>query len=214
MLSKAQKQELANSLTHGIALIASLVGVVLMLGLSLQTQSRLAVGAAALYCFSLVLTYGSSTLYHSILHPGAKKVLQKLDHIAIYFLIGGSYTPLVIHYLDPGIGWPFLALLWSLIAIGVIYKSFWLDKAPVFSLIFYLALGWMVLPVARPLFDNLPLFSSATIVLGGAFYTLGVIFYVWKRFTYHHAIWHLFVIGGSASHYLAILYAMSRWSLG
>jgi hemolysin III len=210
MLTREQKQELANSLTHGIGLLASLVGVVLLLALSVQTGSRLAVGAAALYSFSLLLTFGSSTLYHSLPHPGAKRVLRILDHVAIYFLIGGSYTPFVLLYLDTEQSWPFLGLLWGLIALGVVYKTWWLDKAPAFSVAFYLGLGWMVLLIARPLFSQLPLFCIWTIALGGFFYTAGVIFFIWKRYTYHHAIWHLFVIGGSASHYLAILYGLGR----
>ncbi len=210
MLTRDQKQELANSLTHGIGWLGSLVGAVLLIAVAVQTGSRLAIAAVGIYCFSLMLTYGSSTLYHSLVHPGAKKVLQKVDHIAIYFLIGGSYTPFVILFLEPNIAWPFLGLIWGLVLLGTLYKTWWLDKAPILSLVFYILLGWMVLLVGRPMLETLPVFCIAALVAGGLFYTTGVIFYVWKRYTYHHAIWHLFVIGGSVSHYLGILYGVGK----
>ncbi len=210
MLTRGQKQELANSLTHGIGLLGTLIGAVLLMTIAVQTRSRLAVLAVLVYSFSLMLTYGSSTLYHSLTHPGAKRVLQKLDHIAIFFLIGGSYTPLVLLYLKPELGYPFLGLLWGLIALGVIYKTWWLERAPNLSLAFYILLGWMFVFIGKPMLDTLPAFSIGAVIIGGLFYTVGVIFYVWKRYTYHHAIWHLFVIGGSISHYLAILYGLGK----
>lgn len=210
MLSRVQKQEMANSLTHGIGMLGSLVGVVLLLTLSVQTQSRVAVAASALYAFTLMLTYGSSTLYHSLVHPGAKRILQKLDHIAIYFLIGGSYTPFVLLYLPASMAWPFLGVLWTLIVLGTVYKTWWLGLAPKLSVVFYLFLGWMVVFIGRPMLQSLPSFALLCLAVGGAFYTFGVLFYVWKRYTYHHAIWHLFVLGGSVSHYLAILYIVGK----
>ena len=210
MLTRAEKQELANSITHGIGLLGFMVGAVVMITLAIQTNSRIAVGATALYCFTLILTYGSSTLYHSLSHPGAKMVLQKVDNIAIYFLIGGSYTPFVLVFLSPQLAWPFLGLLWGLIALGTIYKIWWLGLAPRLSVAFYILLGWMFIFISRPMLESLPAFSIVGIVVGGLFYTTGVIFYVWKRYTYHHAIWHLFVIAGSISHYFAILYGLGK----
>ena len=208
MLSRTHKQELANSLTHGLGLLAGMVGVTLLLSLAVRTSSAAVVVSAAVYSFSLLLTYLASTLYHSIQHNEIKRVLHKIDHIAIYFLIAGSYTPFVLIYLDSTTGWTFLAALWSLAAAGVVYKLFWLGKYKRFSLFFYLGMGWMMLFVAKPFLENLPLVCIAWIVIGGFFYTAGVVFFVWKRFTYHHAIWHLFVMGGSLSHYIAVFYGV------
>lgn len=209
MALQTPRQEIANTLTHGFGLALSLIGVVVLAPIAWRTGSPWLMAGVAVYSLSLLATYLSSTAYHGVRHGALKNLLQKVDHIAIYFLIGGSYTPFVLLYLDPGRGQPFLALLWGFILVGIVYKIFWMGRLPIISVAYYLLLGWMAVFLLRPMLGDLPPFVLWAIAVGGVFYSAGVTFYLWKGFTYHHAVWHLFVVGGSACHYAAILYAVA-----
>jgi hemolysin III len=210
VLDRSAKQELANSLTHGFGLLGCLVAVPLLMTLAAQSRSRTMVLACAVYGLSLLLVYTASTVYHGIPHPGVKWVLRRIDHVAIYALIAGSYTPLVLLYLPPELGWPFLGALWTLSLAGSVYKIGWLGRYPRAALAFYVALGCAALLVIRPLAETLPPMAFRAVLAGGACYLGGVVFFTWKRYTYHHAIWHVFVLGGSAFHFVAILHGVLK----
>ena len=167
--------------------------------------SSLAVIAAAVFGASLVLLYTASTLYHSIPLPAAKGVLRALDHVAIYLLIAGTYTPFTLLALPPAWGWPLLAAVWTLAILGSAVDLGLLGRSRKVAAILYVGLGWVGLIAFKPLSEHLPTGGLALLLGGGAAYTLGVPFYLWKRLPYHHALWHAFVLAGSVLHFLAVL---------
>jgi len=151
-----------------------------------------------------LLVYTCSTLYHSFHQPKVKRVLHILDHISIYFMIAGSYTPFVLTYLYNTTGITLLSILWGLTIIGSFFKLFFTGRFEKLSVALYLIMGWMIVFIARPVVANLPMDCILMILAGGLSYTIGVIFYRWEKSPYHHAIWHLFVLGGSICHYIAV----------
>lgn len=201
-------EEQINTWTHGFGLFASAVGFLILLGVSLYLGEPLRVFALTLYGITLMMTFTTSTLYHG--HPdGARKVFwQKADHISIYFLIAGSYTPFALLVLNEDQGMSLLWLMWSLVLVGTIYKSVALHRFPTFSLALYLLMGWSGLWVAVPLYNTLPPISFTYLVLGGAAYTVGAFFFAYERIPYHHCIWHLFVLAGAAFHFFSIYLAV------
>jgi hemolysin III len=204
-IQDAIDKEVANSWTHGLGMLASVIGSAILLRLALaRGMSGGSLAVLILFCFGLISTYASSTFYHAWKRPRVKYYLRVLDHICIYLLIGASYTPFVYLFLRGVVGPWFLIVLWLLIVMGVFYKIFYFDGGRFFSTLYYLTLGWMAIIIIKPLIENLPPGVLETILWGGFFYTTGVIFYSWKYFKYHHAIWHLFVMAGSFCHYLAL----------
>jgi hemolysin III len=205
--SRMEREEFANAITHGFGVLLTLVGTPILLNLGLEGGDWYQVLGLSIYCFSLLMVYSTSTVYHSIKNPWYKRVFRKIDHISIYFLIAGTHTPFLIKYLNNGLGMFYLYILWALVLIGIIYKAFFIHRLKFLSLIFYLGLGWMAVLTIPPMLDQMNDSCFYWIMIGGAFYTLGIIFYVWKKIPYHHSIWHLFVIAGSTGHFIAMLYA-------
>lgn len=206
-------EELANSLTHGAGLVLSLVGAPLLVVAAALTADPFRVVAASVYALTLVLLYSASTAYHSARDARVKEVLQRVDHAAIYLLIAGTYTPFTLVTLRGVWGWSLFGTVWGLALTGVILKSRFGARLPALSTIIYLAMGWMIVVAIRPLISHVPLAGLRWLMLGGAFYTAGVVFYVWERLRYGHAIWHLFVIGGSMAHFAAVFwYALPQLS--
>jgi hemolysin III len=197
--------ELANSLTHGLGAVLSATALIAMVfSASLHGTARDIVGAAIFGC-SLVLLYTMSTLYHAFRGPRVKRVFKILDHTAIYLLIAGTYTPFCLTTLRGAWGWSMFGVIWGLAALGVGFKSVFTGRFEALSTAIYLAMGWIVMIAARPLWLRLPRPGMYWLMAGGLFYSLGVVFYSWKRLKFHHAIWHLFVLGGSLSHVAAVL---------
>ena len=207
--SRIEREEFANAITHGFGLLLTLVGVPILLNLGMEGGDSFQVFGLSIYCFSLLMVYTASTVYHSISHPWYKRAFRKIDHIGIYFLIAGTHTPFLIKYLNNGLGTIYLYILWGLVVVGTIYKAFFIHRLKFLSLIFYMGLGWMAVLTIPPMLDQMNDSCFYWIVIGGAFYTLGTIFYVWERIPYSHSIWHLFVIAGSVGHFIAMLYAFS-----
>jgi hemolysin III len=203
------KQELANSLTHGFGVLFGIVAIPILIATATAQGNTPGLVGAAIFGFSFLMVYGFSTLYHSIGHPPLKRVLRILDHISIYFLIAGSYTPFILSYMLDATGITFLAVLWGMALLGIGFKVFFTGKFMKVSTAIYLGMGWMLLLVGQRFLDSLPGIVMLMLAVGGACYTLGVIFYVWKKLPYHHAIWHLFVLGGSICHYVAVLLAVA-----
>lgn len=199
------KEEIANSITHGIGVVFFIIAIPILLAYCTQKGSFQYTVCAGVFAFGLMMVYLSSTLYHSIQQRTAKRALRIIDHISIFLLIGGSYTPIAFHYLDKKTAIVLLVVVWFFVAIGCVYKVFFTGKYRFFSTLLYLVLGWLVVFVIKPLMISMPTEIFQLLAIGGVFYTLGVPFYLWRSYRYSHAIWHVFVLGGSVSHFFVIL---------
>jgi hemolysin III len=199
-------EELANALTHGFGLILSILGLS-WLWLKVQPSGDpWKMGCALLFGSSLIVLYAASTFYHSFQELSLKRRLRIFDHCAIYTLIAGSYTPFALITLyDSWGGWLF-GIEWSLAAVGIVFKLFFTERFNLLSTLFYLAMGWLVVISFQPLMAGLEPAGLALLVAGGLLYTLGAVIYIVEKPRFHHAIWHMFVIGGSTCHYFSILH--------
>lgn len=199
------KEEIANGITHGLGAVASIVGLAVLVGYAAMNGDAQDVTAVAIFGGSMILLYTSSTLYHSVPHDGARAVFKVLDHASIYILIAGSYTPFTLIALRGDMGWRLFTIVWSLAAVGVIFKVFFTGKFDKLSTMIYLGMGWSVVFYAKDVSAAIPDMGLWLLVAGGLSYTLGVAFYLWDKLPYNHAIWHLFVLGGTAFHYFSVL---------
>jgi hemolysin III len=200
----SRSEELAAALTHGCGLVACLSAVPpLLIAAANRADPGLLAGCIA-FGGSLILLYGASTCYHAVRRPGVKHRLRMLDHAAIYLLIAGTYTPFVLGPLRHDSGWTLLWLVWGMAGLGVLYKLLLGPRFPAVSTISYLAMGWAAVLVLRPLAERLPPAGLGWVVAGGLLYTVGVGVFLWERPRYGHAVWHGFVMAGSACHYWAV----------
>ncbi len=198
-------EEIANSVSHGVGLLAAIVGMPFLIA-SAQPLGVAGLVGASIFAGTMILLYLASTLYHAVPPGRGKRVLLKLDHGAIYVFIAGSYTPFTLGVLGGPWGWTLFGLVWSLAAIGVTLKAFDRLSHPWLSTGLYLLMGWLVLIAAVPLVDRVPPAGIAWLVAGGLAYTAGVAFFVLdSRLRYAHTVWHAFVIGGSGCHFVAVL---------
>jgi hemolysin III len=201
-------EELANSITHGIGLALSVVGLIVLIVLSVTRGSAWHIFGCTIFGVTLVLLYSASTLYHTFRTPRLKRILKILDHTAIYLLIAGTYTPFTLVNLRGFWGWTLFSLVWGLSVFGILWKFFHAERFQIISTLIYLAMGWLVLIAIKPVTIALPLSGILWLVAGGFFYTVGVVFFAFKRLPYNHAIWHVFVLAGSICHYLAVMFAV------
>lgn len=198
--------EFANSLTHGLGAVLGVAALVVMVvQASLHGTARDIVGAS-IFGASLVLLYSMSTLYHAFRGPRVKFVFKVLDHNSIFVLIAGTYTPFCLRTLPSGWGWSIFGVIWGLAVLGIVFKSIFIRRLSWLSLAVYLGMGWIVVIAAKPLAQHLPPGGLFWLGAGGLFYTLGTVFYAWKSMKFHHAVWHLFVLGGSACHVASVLF--------
>lgn len=197
--------ETANSITHGLGALLSVLALVLLTVAAAMRGSARHVVGGVIFGATLVLLYTMSTLYHSLRNPRAKRVFHILDHSAIYLLIAGTYTPFCLGTLYGSWGWSLLGAVWGLAALGIAFKSMFTGRFERLSTGVYLGMSWMVLVAALPLWRALHRTGLTWLLAGGFFYTLGVAFYAWHRLKFHHAIWHLFVLAGSLCHVVAVL---------
>lgn len=198
-------EEVAHSLTHGAGLLLGIAALVLMVVFSAQRGSARHVVACSVYGSTLVLLYGASTLYHALPRGRGKRVFGILDHAAIYLLIAGTYTPFTLVSMGGAWGWSLFGVIWSLAIAGVVLEAVSRGQVRRLQLTLYLVMGWLIVLAARPLFTGVAPGGLVLLVAGGLSYTLGVIFFVWKSLLFHHAVWHVFVLGGSVCHFLAVL---------
>ena len=198
-------EEVANSISHGVGFVLGIVGLVLLLVQAVDANaSATAITSYSLYGGSMILLFLASTLYHAIPSPRAKVWLKKFDHCAIYLLIAGTYTPFLLVGLDSPLARGLMIVIWGLALLGILFKLTIAHRFKVLSLMTYLLMGWLSLIVVYQLAVKLDIGGVTLLAVGGIIYSLGVIFYVCKRIPYNHAIWHAFVLGGSACHFLAI----------
>ena len=202
------REEIANVLTHGAGAVASLVGAAVLVTVAALGGDAWKVVGSAVFGTTLVLLYTASTLYHAARSPVARARLKVLDHCAIYLLIAGSYTPFTLIGLRGGWGWSLFGVIWGLAVAGTVFKLFFTGRFPRLSTAVYVAMGWLAVVAIGPMVQRLPAATLAWMVAGGLIYTAGTVFYHSRRIPYAHAIWHLFVIGGSACHFAAVLTQM------
>jgi len=202
---QTQGEELANALTHGTGLAASLAGLPILVLVAARSGGARQIVACSVFAATLVILYAASTLYHALPPSRAKQVLRVVDHSAIYLLIAGSYTPFTLGVLSGAWGWTLFGIVWGLAAAGILYKTLLGFRFPRLSTLWYVGMGWLAVVAIGPLTEALPAGGLAWLVAGGLCYTAGVPFYVRDRLRYRHAIWHLFVLAGSACHYAAVL---------
>ena len=202
------KQELINSIIHGFGIIFGIVSIPLLIALAIKSDNIAGVIGAAIYGFCFLQLFTFSTLYHGFQNLQAKHALEVLDHISIYFLISGTYTPFILIYLNSTFGVVLLSILWGLTAVGIVFKIFFTGRWNLISTFIYIALGLILFVGGRLFFINIPWPVLIMIFIGGGLYLLGVIFYLWEKYPYNHAVWHFFVLSAAICHYVAILMAV------
>ncbi len=199
------REERASALTHAAGTAAALVAGIVLVTLAALRGDGWQLASAIVFSISLVLLYLASTVYHSFHDPLVKRRLKVFDHCAIYLLIAGTYTPFTLVGLRGTLGWSLFAAIWSLALAGVVFKLFYTGRFRMLSTLVYVAMGWLVIVAIKPVMAALDAWTFGWLVAGGLFYTLGTVFYHRESLPYAHAIWHLFCIGGSLCHYVAVL---------
>ena len=198
-------EEIWHAITHGVGLLLSIAGLAILVAYATVQGSAITITSCAIFGATLILMYGTSTLYHAVTHPKIKKLLQQFDHAAIYFLIAGTYTPVTLVSLGSTLSWSLFSIIWATAAVGVFLKFLYPNRFEKFSLVLYLILGWIIVAAVKPLFENMDSGGLWLMLAGGLSYTLGIAFYVWDKLPFNHAIWHLFVLGGSILHFFMVL---------
>ena len=199
-------EEIANTITHGIGAALSVAGLVVMVLLATVSANPWSVVAVAVFGSMLVLLYLISALYHGVAHGKAKRVLKLLDHITIFLLIAGTYTPIALLAWSTGPDWVLLATIWSLALFGIVLKIVWAGRFKGLRIALYVAMGWLVVAWAGPLITGLGWGGTGLLLAGGLAYTGGIAFYAWDSLPFNHSIWHIFVLAGSAAHFLAVVF--------
>jgi hemolysin III len=199
------REEIANSVTHAVGVALSAAGLILLVILAIHYGDVWRVVGFSIFGASLLALYLASTLYHAIQHRPVKRILRKVDHAAVFVLIAGTYTPFLLVSLRGTIGLPLLAVVWTIALFGVLYKIFFTGRYEILAIIAYILMGWLSIFAYRQMVTYIPPLGVTLLFAGGFFYTLGVLLYALEKLPYNHAVWHLFVMGGSACHYAAVV---------
>lgn len=200
-------EDIANALTSGLGACFGIAGLVVLIAMSAGNAWQ--VTGVAIFGAALVLSYGVSAAYHGAPASGIKRVLRRLDHAAIFLLIAGTYTPFLLVNLRGPLGWTLFGIVWAVAVGGIVLKCTRLRHGEHASLLLYLGLGWLGVIAIKPLAEALDPGGLALLLAGGIAYTVGVIFYLWRSLPYRHAVWHLFVLGGSFCHFFAVTRAIA-----
>ena len=200
------RDELANSVTHAAGLLLSIAAVIVLIILAVRFGTAWHIVSCGVYGATMVTLYGVSTLYHTVPRGRLKGALRTLDHISIYLLIAGTYTPFTLVTLGGAWGWTLFGIVWGLALLGVVFKVFHTGKHEILSTATYIAMGWLAVIAVNPILDRFPIGCVLWIVAGGLLYTAGVRFYLKDHLPYQHAKWHVAVLAGSTCHYLAVLF--------
>ncbi len=204
------REEIINSITHGIGIILAIAGLAILTAFSAKYGTVWHIVSSAIYGATLIATYSASTLYHSVTHREVKAVFQSIDHASIYVLIAGTYTPFTLVPLrEVGAwGWSLFWAIWGLTILGLILQAVQLKHSKAVRVVLSMLMGWVAAIAIKPMLGIVPDFSLVLLLVGGFFYSVGVIFYLGKKIPYHHAIWHIFVLLGSLCHFCAIFVAL------
>lgn len=196
-------EEQYNAISHALGIVLGIVGLILLIIFDSQ-QSEYSTMSILFYGISIILLYTASTIYHAVTHERWKFIFRKIDHISIYFLIAGTYTPVALITLNEDAGWTIFWTVWGIAAAGTLLKIFFTGRFEILSLVLYLVMGWLIVFDIQDLLTHTTDLGANLLMLGGAFYTIGIIFYAIPKIPYNHFIWHLFVLAGSISHFLFI----------
>ncbi|MED4404079.1 hemolysin III family protein [Metabacillus fastidiosus] len=199
-------EEIANSITHGIGSLLSIAALVLLIVFSASYGDAWHIVSFTLFGVTMFLLYTCSTLVHSFPAGKAKDLFEILDHSAIYFFIAGTYTPFLFIAVKGWLGWTLFGIVWGLAIGGTIFKTFYVKKFIFFSTVLYVVMGWLIVFAWNHIVQSVPYNGVVLLVTGGILYTVGAVFYVWRGFKFHHAIWHLFVLAGTVLHFFSVLF--------
>lgn len=202
-------EEIVNSITHGIGALLSIIALIILIIVAGQQGDIWHLVSFSIYGSTLVLLYLSSTLYHSFTNPKIKNLFARFDHISIFLLIAGTYTPILLTTLRGPWGWTLFAIIWAMAVAGAVIRSIYLHRFRKLMVAIYLVMGWMAILAAKQIYELMPGISIWFLVLGGLAYSIGVIFYNWRKLPYSHGIWHLFVLAGSILHFFAIYFSIN-----
>lgn len=202
------KQEAVHSIIHAFGILFGIISIPILTALAAKNANVPGIVGASIYGFSFLMLFTFSTLYHSFQHPHIKRVLEILDHISIYFLIAGTYTPFLLIYLSNSFGITLLSILWGLTLLGIFFKIFFTGRFEVVSLIIYFLMGWIFIVGGKRFVSAVPPDVLIFIIIGAVLYSIGIIFYLWQKFIWHHAVWHFFVLAAAVCHYVAVLLAV------
>lgn len=202
--AQTKLEENVNAITHGLGILLSLIAIPFLIVKSAQSEDLVMVWGVSLFSFGMLAVYLSSTVYHSLREPRLKRLANIVDHISIFFLIGGTYTPLILHYIPRETATAFLSIQWLIIFGGIIMKLFFTGRYEWLSVALYISLGWMLIFVIKPLIHSVPPSIFSWIIGGGVCYTFGVIFYMLENRKHAHNIWHCFVLAGTIMHFIAV----------
>lgn len=202
------KQEVVHSIIHAFGILFGIISIPILTALAAKNSNVPGIVGASIYGFCFLMLFSFSTMYHGFQQPQVKRVLEIFDHISIYFLIAGTYTPFLLIYLRNSFGITLLSILWGLTILGIFFKIFFTGRFDIVSVIIYLLMGWILIAGGRRFFIAVPTDVLIFIIIGGALYSIGIIFYLWKGFAWSHAVWHFFVLVAAICHYLAVLLAL------
>jgi hemolysin III len=208
MESYTRKQEIVNGLIHGFGILFGISGLPVLTGIATSHGNTPGIIGAGIFALCFLLLFTCSTIYHIAQETVIKRIFLILDHISIYFLIAGTYTPFLLVYMNNAFGISLLSILWGLTILGIFFKTYFTGKMEIISIIIYILMGWIMVVGGRRFFDALPVEVLIFIIIGGGLYSLGIFFYVWDKFLYTHAVWHIFVLSAAICHYIAVLLAM------
>lgn len=201
-------EEIFNSVSHGAGSALSIAGTVVLIVVSAIYSDAWAVVSSCIYGASLIILYTMSTLYHAITNEKAKAFFRIMDHNTIFFLIAGTYTPITLACLRGWLGWTLFGIVWGAAAVGIVLNSINLERFKKVNMVCYILMGWVIIIAIKPMIDSVNTLSLIFLLVGGIFYTVGIIFYALKKLKYFHSIWHLFTVAGSVFHYFSILFAV------
>lgn len=200
------KEEIANAITHGIGILLSIPALVLLIVFASKYGTVWHIVSFSIFGTTMLLLYLFSTLTHGITKRSVKDVFERLDHVGIFLLIAGTYTPYLLVTIRGALGWTIFGIIWGLAIAGIVFKMFFVKRLIKLSTLLYIFMGWLVLIVAKPIYDGIGFEGFMWMLVGGLFYTIGSVFYVWRKIPFHHAIWHTFVLLGSAAMYVSVLF--------
>jgi hemolysin III len=203
--TQSRGEEIANSVSHGVGLLAAVVAAPVLVLSAVRQDGAARIVGASVFAATMVLLYLTSTLYHALPRNRVKQVFQVLDHAAIFLMIAGTYTPFTLGVLRGTLGWTLFVLVWGLALAGLVLTAAGGARYPKLRVCLYLAMGWLILVAVKPLWLRMPPWGLFWLFAGGFAYTVGVAFYAVKRVSYNHFVWHLFVIAGTACHFIAVL---------
>jgi hemolysin III len=198
-------EEIAHSITHGVAAVLSIAGMTVLLFLAVTHGNIYQIVGFSIYGTTLFILYMASTLYHGFQHPRLKRIFKIFDHASIYLLIAGTYTPFILVSLRGRLGWTVLSVIWAIAILGVGFKALFIERFQKLSVVGYVLMGWLCIVLIREMLVNIPPGGLILVAAGGAAYMIGVVFYALQKIPYMHVVWHFFVLGGSIFHYFAVL---------